>query len=733
LVELTRDRLELAVRHQQAGRLREAVAIYQDILRAAPANADVMQRLGVALAQGGLPEEGARLLARSVELNPNKPTVLLNLARALLTLGRAADALQCCDRALALDDSIVDGHRLRGTALADLGRTEEALAHFGHAARLAPSDARPLIDLGALLASSERVPDALACFERAVALDSAQAPAHHNLGILAARMGDHERALQSFDRAVALDPRNAGLHNNRGASLKELGRYSEALQSYTAAIEIEPVNGLLLRNRAVVNLLLKQYAAAVRDYHSALARLGEKPLDLIGLGSALLALDRHDEAIPSLEKAAAQLPEEIEAHIQLGVAFLRAERHTEAVASFDRALAVERRTEVLNNRGVALAALGRPDEALQSFIESAAHAGGVADTHTNMGVVFKSIGDFRQAELQFDRALSIKRDDAAANFESAFLQLTLGNYRQGWLQYEARFRVPALKISQRDFAAPRWDGRQSLDGKTVLIHAEQGLGDTIQFARYIPLLRERGASVVFEVMPPLKALMKSMGDHARLIGRGEALPPVDFHCPLLSLPLAFDTQLATIPASTPYLAADAARIAFWAERLKGLRGLRVGIAWQGNPQVERLIWARGRSMPLTALTPLAETSGVNLVSLQKGAGAEQLDTADFRDRIVDLGPEFDAGADAFLDSAAVMASLDLVITTDTAIAHLAGALRRPVWVALNVAADWRWLRERQDSPWYPGMRLFRQPDRHQGWEPVVNDLVNAVHELRAPS
>jgi tetratricopeptide (TPR) repeat protein len=733
LVELTRPRLELAVRHQQAGRLHEAAAIYQELLQASPGDADLMQRLGVALAQSGLHAEGAQWLARSLQLSPKRPTVLLNLARTWLAMGLAEDALHCCDEAIALDGAVPHGHRLRGAALAALGRSQEALAHLGQAVRLAPTDAGALIELGVLLASGDRPADAVACFERAVALDPLQIPAHHNLALMAARQGDHERALQSFDRALALDPHNASLLNNRGASLKALGRLAEALQSHSQAVAIEPGNGPMLRNRAVLHLLLEQYPAAIKDYRNAATILGEQPLDLIGLGTALLALDRHDEALAPLDKAAALLPDEIEAHIQRGVALLRLERHAEAVASFDRALAMERRTPVLNNRGVALAALGRSDEALQSFIESAAHAGGIADTHTNMGVVFKSLGDYRQAGLQFDRALSIKHDDPAANFESAFLRLTLGNFRQGWPQYEARFRVPALHIPQRNFRASRWLGKEAIAGKTLLVHAEQGLGDTIQFARYVPLLRERGADVVFEVLPSLKALMGSLPGQPRIIARGDAPPPLDFHCPLLSLPLAFDTQLDTIPTSDAYLTAEPARAAFWKQRLQQLGGLRVGVAWQGNAQVERLIWARGRSMPLTALAPLAAVTGVALVSLQKGPGAEQLLTVPFRDRIVDLGTQFDGGADAFLDSAAVMANLDLVITTDTSIAHLAGALGRPVWVALNCNADWRWLLDRTDSPWYPSMRLFRQPDRTQGWDPVIAELSNALAVLATPS
>jgi tetratricopeptide (TPR) repeat protein len=732
LVELTRPRLELAVRHQQAGRLREAVTIYQELLQASPGDADLMQRLGVALAQSGLHAQGAQWLSRSLQLSPKRPGVLLNLARAWLALGRAEDALRCCDEAIALDGAVPQGHRLRGSSLAALDRAQEALAHLGHAVRLAPSDAGALVELGVLLAAGDRLADAMACFERAIALDPQQTPAHHNLGLLAAQQGDHERALQSFDRALALEPRNANLHSNRGASLRALGRLAEALQSHSRAVAIEPGNGQMLRNRAVLHLLLQQYPAAIKDYRDAGAILGEQPRDLIGLGAALLALDRHAEALAPLEKAAALLPDEIESHIQRGVALLRLERHAEAVASFDRALAIERRTSVLNNRGVALAALGRSEEALQSFIESAAHDGGIADTHTNMGVVFKSLGDYRQAGLQFDRALSIKHDDAAANFESAFLHLTLGRFRQGWPQYEARFRVPALRIAQRNFHAPRWLGKESVAGKTLLVHAEQGLGDTIQFARYVPLLRERGAAVVFEVMPSLRALMGSLPGEPRIIARGDAPPPLDFHSPLLSVPLAFDTQLATIPHSTPYLAAEPERTAFWTQQLRGLSGLRVGLAWQGNAQVERLIWARGRSMPLSVLAPLAAVAGVTLVSLQKGPGAEQLLTVPFRDRIVDLGTEFDGGGDAFLDCAAVMANLDLVITTDTSIAHLAGALGRPVWVALNSAADWRWLLDRTDSPWYPSMRLFRQPDRLQGWEPVIAELSNALSALATP-
>jgi Glycosyltransferase family 9 (heptosyltransferase) len=342
-------------------------------------------------------------------------------------------------------------------------------------------------------------------------------------------------------------------------------------------------------------------------------------------------------------------------------------------------------------------------------------------------VLFKSIGRYRQAALSFERALSVKHDDPAANFELAFLHLVLGELREGWPLYEARFRVPALAIPKRDFGGvPRWHGTDPLAGKTILVHAEQGLGDAIQFARYVPLLREKGAAVVFEVMPQLQSLLGTLPGGARIIARGDPIPPIDYHCPLLSLPLEFNTELTNIPSAVPYLFADATRQAAWARTLEPLSGLRVGIAWQGNVQVERLIWARGRSMPLSVLAPLAALPGVSLLSLQKGPGAEQLSAVDFRERVLDLGTDFDSGPDAFLDTAAVMAHLDLVITTDTSIAHLAGALGRPTWVALNASPDWRWLLERSDTPWYPSLRLFRQPDRERGWAPVVTAMADAL-------
>jgi tetratricopeptide (TPR) repeat protein len=723
--------LAAAARAHRAGRLREAIAGYEALLHSTPDDADILQLLGLALAQLGSCADAVVFLSRSLSLKPDRPNVLLYLAQALHTLGREEEALQACNRALTLDTALAGGYRTRAAVYTALGRREEALANAGQAVRLALQDPGAHADLGVALEAVGRERDALECFERAVALDPNLAPAHHNRAMLLARRGEHARALQSFDRALALQPHNAALIANRGNTLKELGRLPEAEQSYSLALAIKPDDPVSLHSRALVRYLLGQYVEALRDYDALDVGSRESAPALVGRGATLVALERYSEALVPLERATKLLPGDADAHIQHGVALLNVERNAEAVESFDRALALRPNVpEVLNNRGIALTLTWKLSQALDSFVRSAALGGATADNLTNTGIVLKMLGRYREAAAAFGRALTDKPDDATAKFSLAFLHLTFGEFAAGWPLYEARFGVPALGNPARHFSAPRWTGSESLRGKTLLVHAEQGLGDVIQFCRYLPLLLAQDISLVFEVMPSLRPLLRTLPGAISLVGRGEPLPLFDYHCPLLSLPLALNTRLNTIPAQVQYLTAEAERVVQWKQRLRALPGLRVGIAWQGNPAVEKLIWARGRSIPLAVLEPLAHLPGVSLVSIQKGPGVEQLRAVPFAERIVDLSAELDPGPDAFLDTAAVMAGLDLVISTDTSVAHLAGALGRPVWVMLAASPEWRWGLERSDSPWYPTMRLFRQtPDRD--WTVVVAAIVTALQLIIA--
>jgi tetratricopeptide (TPR) repeat protein len=718
-----------AARAHRAGRLHEAVSGYQALLQRTPNDADILQLLGLALAQLGSCADAVVFLARALELKPDRPTVLLNLAQALHTLGREEEALLACNRALAVDASLAGGYRTRAAVYTALGRREEALANAGQAVRLALKDPGAHADLGVALEAVGREREALECFERAVALDPNLVPAHHNRAMLLARRGEHLRALQSFDRAVALQPHHAALLANRGNTLRELGRLPEAEQAYSLALAIEPNDPVTLQNRALVRYLLSQYVESLRDYDALAARGKESAGALLGRGATLVALHRYGEALPPLERATKLLPGDADAHIQRGVALLNTERNSEAVESFDRALAIRPNVpEALNNRGIALTLMGQLTHALDDFVRSAALVGATAENLTNTGIVLKLLGRYREAAAAFGRALTCKPDDPSARFALAFLHLTLGEFAAGWPLYEARFEVRALGNPARHFTAPRWNGSEPLEGKSLLVHAEQGLGDVIQFCRYLPLLAAQGVLVVFEVMPSLKPLLRTLPGAIRLVSRGEPLPPVDYYCPLLSLPLALNTRLDTIPAQVPYLTAEPERVSHWTARLRALPGLRVGIAWQGNPDVEKLIWARGRSIPLALLEPLAQLPGVSLVSLQRGPGLQQLRNVPFAGRIVDLSAELDRGQDAFLDTAAVMAGLDLVISSDTSVAHLAGALGRPAWVVLAASSEWRWGLEHSHSPWYPTMRLFRQT-ADRDWAVVVAAIMEALKVL----
>jgi hypothetical protein len=313
----------------------------------------------------------------------------------------------------------------------------------------------------------------------------------------------------------------------------------------------------------------------------------------------------------------------------------------------------------------------------------------------------------------------LKPDYPEAHANHAHACLQAGDWRRGWVEYEWRRKTKPCSPSR--FSQPLWSG-ESLAGKTILLHAEQGLGDTIQFVRYAPLVKRYDARVIVECQKPLLRLLAGCPGIDRLIGEGEELPAFDVQAPLMSLPAILNTTLENMPADVPYIFAAPELVARWRERLGSIEGFKIGISWQGNP---RFPGDRFRSIPLRCFAALARLPGVRLISLQKGAGREQL--VEVRDDfpVVDLADELDEEAGPFMDRAAVMKNLDLVVTSDTAIAHLAGALGVPAWVALKFAADWRWLLDRSDSPWYPSMRLFRQQTRGD-WSQVFARMADAL-------
>ncbi len=441
-------------------------------------------------------------------------------------------------------------------------------------------------------------------------------------------------------------------------------------------------------------------------------------------GLALKAEGRLAEARAAFDLAVALQPDNVAAHVNRAALLRQLGDSRQALHSAERAIALQPGFAPAHcNRGLALNDLGRPLEALDSYDRALAIDPGFAAAHGNRGKVLQALDRPEEALAAYQRVMELQPAAAQAYVNSAHALLLLGQFERGWSLYEWRKRLPA-PLGNRAVAAPLWLGASELAGKTILLHWEQGLGDTIQFCRYAPLVRQRGARVILMVQKSLVRLVRTLDPAIEVRDEphvDESLGKIDYHCPLLSLPQAFHTRIDTIPATVPYLHAEPELVARWRERMGG-EGFKVGINWQGNRHSPA---DRGRSFPLRQFHRLSTIPGIRLLSLQVGAGTEQLGNLPEGMRVETLGPGFDTGPDAFVDCAAALANLDLVITSDTALAHLAGALGCPVWVVLQQAADWRWLRGRADCPWYPGMRLFRQRQRGN-WDEVFEEVRAAL-------
>jgi tetratricopeptide (TPR) repeat protein len=512
----------------------------------------------------------------------------------------------------------------------------------------------------------------------------------HLLGVIAYQVGRHEVAIEYIGRALQVKPDYAEAHNNLGLTLMEKGSLDEAIACYQRSLALKP-----------------DYAEA----HS-------------NLGNALKDQGRLDEAIDCQHRALRLKPDFAEAHSSLGAALKDQGRLNEAVVCQHGALRLKPDyAEAHSNLGAALSEQGKLDEAVACYWRAVAMKPDLAETHSNLGLALCAQGKLDEAAACYRRALALKPDYAEAHWNQSLLVLLTGDFERGWAEYEWRWRSKQQRFQRRDFSQPLWDG-EPLAGRTILVHAEQGLGDTIQFVRYLPLVKQRGGAVIFECPRALLPLLSSCAGIDRVVARGDELPAFEVQAPLLSLPGIFHAALGAIPAAIPYLAADPGLVQQWRQELSGSAGFKIGIAWQGDPKHRN---DHARSIPLDCFEPLAQSPGVELISLQKETGVEQLQG---RYHILDLGDRLDA-AGAFLDTAAIMMNLDLIIAADSAVAHLAGALGVPVWLALPFAPDWRWLLKREDSPWYPHHRLFRQ-SRPGDWNEVFERIAGALRGLVLP-
>jgi Flp pilus assembly protein TadD len=470
--------------------------------------------------------------------------------------------------------------------------------------------------------------------------------------------------------------------------LKKIGHIREAVASYDKAVALRPDYAEAYYNRGNALIELKHLSEAVESFDKAIALKSDYVEAYVNRGNVLMELKQIEEALASYEKAITVKPDHAEAYTNRGNALLDLKRTEEAVTSYNTAIALKPdHAEAYSNRGNALIEL-----------------------------------DTQEAIAGYDKAVALRPDYAQAYHNRALARLLVSDFQGGWTDYEWRWKTKDFdKPPQFNLAS--WRG-EDLAGHHLLVFAEQGLGDIIQFCRYLPLLQERGAKITFLAPAKLIRLLRALTSQIEVVSEWGNKRTADFQCALMSLPLRFNTDLSSIPSTVPYLRAEQDLVALWKGRL-GEHGFKVGIAWQGNPQGKI---DQGRSIALEEFIPLARIAGVRLISLQKHHGLDQLAGLPADAKIETLGVDFDSGPDAFIDAAAVISNLDLIISSDTSIAHLAGALGHQTWVALKSVPDWRWLLDRDDSPWYPTMRLFRQQVRND-WKSVFARIEKELTRL----
>jgi tetratricopeptide (TPR) repeat protein len=693
----------------QAGNLAEAEACYREILRLEPDHPDALHLLGVAAQQNGDYAQAERLIQSAIARNPGATDYHNNLGNTYRLQGDHDRAISSYRQAIALDASHFEALHSLATSLADHGEFDEAEKYFLVVLRIQPDHA-----------------DAL-----------------YNFANAKLNQGEAAAAVELYRNAIDLQPGCAAYHFNLAHALQRLTRLTEAADEYQETLRIAPDDFEATYNLGIVLHELKEFAQAADAFRGALALKPDLAEAMSNLAATLQGLDDYDGAAELLLRAMAVNPNFAEAHGNWGGHLWRHGDLAGAAKSCQRAIGLNPNLpgahgnlgHVLFDQGNYRGALDCYDRSLAlkpnaivAASSSLVNPNAQANRDWQLGDLINafdachSLGtDFSTAEYR--RALAGKSNCVEVLYYVGLLHLLHGDFAAGWHNYEYRWQTKMLRNARRDFIQPQWLG-QPLCGARILLHAEQGLGDTIQFLRYVPMVVARGAKVILEVSPELRQLIEgAIGANVQIVTRGAHLPDFQWHSPLMSLPRVFRTDLSSIPAPIPYLQSDPQLTRDFAQHLASHSsgaGLRVGLVWSGSPRHTR---DPQRSIPLAQLCALTEIPGTTFYAVQKGAAAKDILAMPIDMNLVDLSGYLND----FADTAAALANLDLLITVDTAVAHLAGALGKPVWIFMTRNPDWRWLLDREDSPWYPTARLFRQKVAGE-WSSVIERVQS---ELRA--
>lgn len=653
------------------------------------------------------------------------PTIpeALQMAIAAHQAGRLPQAETIYRQILAVSPDHADSLHLLGLIAHQTGRSEAALELIRRAIAINPTFEAYHNNLGGVLVDMERYDEAIVAFERALAIRPDYPEVHYNLSKALRLSGHFETAAEHCRTALRSRPDYAEAHNNLGAALQEQGRLGEAKAEFTEALRLNPNLPDGHFNMGNVLRLQGRFSQALPYAERALAMQPNSASAYSNLGAVLEGLNRIDEAIACFEQGLAKDARSVEILANLATAYQARGNIDQALESCQRALAIKPGfIPALVNLGGALQEQGHIDLAVEQYRAALAKNPNAADAHASLSDALRNLGRLDESRMHCERAIELRAEHPEGQFNLGLLDLITGNFASGWEAYEARWRQTGA-LHKPDLAEPEWDGSPA-PGKTLLIYAEQGLGDTLQFVRYARLVRQRVGRLVFQSPRALYRLLSTVEGIDQLLTAGSPFPSFDVQLPLLSVARVLQTRLDTIPAEVPYLSAPAAEIERWAEKLDGLSSgeFRVGIAWAGNPRHRRDAF---RSIPPQFFARLSESPGVRFFSLQKETHASPWPRE--ARPLVDLTTELSD----FVDTAALVKNLDLVICCDTSVAHLAGALAVPVWVAMPATLDWRWLVDREDSPWYPTMRLFRQTELGK-WDDVFERVGHALAGLARP-
>ncbi len=578
----------------------------------------------------------------------------------------------------------IDALFLLGTLNLQQKNYDAACMYFIKTLKLVPDHAIAHCNLGTALHESGKLDEAVASYNKSITLKPDYADAYYNLGNALKEQGQLDKAAKSYEQAILYRQDYADAYYNLGNVLKAQRKLDKAADSFKKAITLKPNYAMAHCNFGSVLQELGKIDEAIASYKIATILKPDYAMAYCNLGTAFQELGKIDEAITIYKKVLSFKPNFVMAHTNLGSAFQESGLLNEAKTCYEKAI-------MLN-----------PDHAM---------------AYSNLGSILQEFGNIDDAIKNYDRAIDLNPDEPTAHKNKSIALLLKENFTEGWPEYEWRLQTRAHSL--RNFQKPRWDG-SPLHGKSILVHSEQGFGDTIQFVRYLPMVKAQGGHVIFECHNSLFRLLKNCTGIDRIVERSSDVVPevqFDFHIPLLSLPGLFGTTLDSIPSDVPYVTVDSSLVEKWHIRLNHDSNFKIGIVWAGNPSFKNY---HNRSCSLSDFAALAEITGLSFYSLQKGSASVESDIAPVL-KITDLKNElYD-----FVDTAAVMSNLDLVISTDTAVVHLAGAMGKPVWTLLYSAPDWRWWLKRTDSPWYPSMRLFRQAQLND-WAGVFEQVKKAL-------